>query len=631
MKRMKKYIGAVVVGSAMLAIPSCSDTWDDHYVAGEGSTSAATETLWDIISSSSRPELKRFKEIAEKTTFYRDETHPQKNYTFKDMLQGSMQITVWVPENDAFTDAEYQDWLTMAETKGYTVQQQLLGNSIALWHQVATGGGIDTLTMLNGKKMVFDKKKFTIQDIALNDKNIAASNGTLHTVSTLLPFKYNLYEYLKDEDNATSNNMTRFHDFIVSNDTNYFDKDRSVEGTPDAYGEPTYVDSAYTATNMLFFGTHRFPSNTNTDQYLTYDESFGANIIAEDSTFIMVFPTDNALAKATAKLAGYYKYATKYEDKKKGDEGSTAYLPKEDKTYIDADSLQEKSLNMDFYSPLCFNLHMQPNAGGEIGRWKLDDFLAETGQSAEYFLNTFGDTIRTDEKWDKTSLLQGTQVPLSNGVAILADEWNVPAKLYKPDINVEIDYRSLYRASKMADNDTYYSSVSFSNAAASAWIDSVGRISKSNFYYVYPASPPTNPEIEFKLLGTSGDSENQESEVMSGKYDIYVVMVPNFYMSSGDSIVGDTVKHKIRAQISYCNGATSGKDKLSEWSTLLDYNGEKVQELLLFEDFEFPYSYKNLRFSYPTIKISTKTTTSERRNGYSNAFCIDRIILRSKD
>ena len=136
MEKIRKYIGAAMLGSAMLVIPGCSDTWDEHYQPNEDITSAS-KTLWDFISEDEN--LSRFKNIAEKASYYRDETHPQKNYTFKDVLQGSMIVTAWIPENNAFTDASYQRWLQMAEAKGsqgYAVQQQLMGNSIALWRQV---------------------------------------------------------------------------------------------------------------------------------------------------------------------------------------------------------------------------------------------------------------------------------------------------------------------------------------------------------------------------------------------------------------------------------------------------------------------------------------------------------------
>ena len=66
-------------------------------------------------------------------------------------------------------------------------------------------------------------------------------------------------------------------------------------------------------------------------------------------------------------------------------------------------------------------------------------------------------------------------------------------------------------------------------------------------------------------------------------------------------------------------------------SDLDEYTGEKVDTLLLFKDFEFPYSYKNLRFSYPSIQITTDHKSADLRNEYTNYICIDRFILRSKE
>lgn len=640
MDKIKKYIGAVILGSAMLTVPSCSDTWDEHYAPDKASTSA-TKSLWDLISEN--PDLSRFKAIAEKASYYRDETHPQADYTFKDMLDGSLLISVWAPENSAFTDAEYQQWLNMAETRGYTVQQQLMANSISLWRQVGTGGGVDTLTMMNGKKVVFDKDKFTMSNIPLNLKNVAATNGTLHTVRKALPFQYNLYEYLKDGENAAAKNLTLFHEYLVAQDTTYFSETSSIEGNPDINGNPTYVDSVYFTTNQMLHQSKRFPTNTNTDQYLTFDESFGDNIQGEDSAFVMILPTDAAWQAAYQKLEGLYNYANIYLDKDQvntsGTKASSLQFLPVDKSQLNADSLKEKNIKMDLISPICFNVNIQPNAGGQKGRWTMDAFLAEKGASAEYFINTYGDTLRTDETWDKTSLLEGTQVAVSNGVGIVANEWKFPHKFYKPDVLVEVGYQSLFNTGEAVG--TAYN-VGFSNASASAWIDSTGRVSHDNFYYIYPPTATGSPKFEFKLVGTDG--ENRESEVMSGKYDIGIVMVPNYYMISTDSIIytfgangnatvvnGDIIplKHKIQGILSYCDN--KGSKDATATSEFFEYSGEKVDTLWLFTDFQFPYTYKNLRKTYPSIQLTSKTTSAERKNGYSNDFCIDRIILRSKE
>ena len=124
-------------------------------------------------------------------------------------------------------------------------------------------------------------------------------------------------------------------------------------------------------------------------------------------------------------------------------------------------------------------------------------------------------------------------------------------------------------------------------------------------------------------------------------------MVPNFYMTSNTSdkivySIGDDgsakidgndtipVKHKLRATINYYNGKAQGRED-SQKSDLIEYTGEKVDTVLLFKDFVFPYSYKNLRFSYPSIQITTEHKSADLRSVYNNYICIDRFILRSKE
>ena len=101
---------------------------------------------------------------------------------------------------------------------------------------------------------------------------------------------------------------------------------------------------------------------------------------------------------------------------------------------------------------------------------------------------------------------------------------------------------------------------------------------------------------------------------------------------SGATIEGDTLKCKIKGTISYIDGKKNDGKETTFDGELKEYDGLKVDTLMLFEDFEFPVSYKNLRQAFPTIQLSTKSSSTERnKEGYSNAFCIDRIILRSKD
>ena len=139
---------------------------------------------------------------------------------------------------------------------------------------------------------------------------------------------------------------------------------------------------------------------------------------------------------------------------------------------------------------------------------------------------------------------------------------------------------------------------------------------------------------------------------MSGKYDIIAVMVPNYYITSRSEkeitprvgelssdathvkVGNDTipVKHQLMATIYYCDGSDNGKQAQFTTPTPIAYDGQKIQEVVLFQDFEFPYSYKNMIHSYPVLEITSKQLMSaDRMQGNTTYLCIDRIILRSKD
>ncbi len=621
-----------MLGLTVLSVASCSDTWDEHYGPDSSyeNSSVATRTLWDIISSNS--EMSNFAELAGSVPYFRDEKHPQTGYTYRNLLEGTQLHTVWVPTNDAFSKEQWDYYRELATTSPYTVQEQLLANSIALWRQVISSEGVDTITLLNGKKQTFDKTNKTIAGIDLIDKNVAAKNGTLYSIGQTIPFAYNLYEYVKDKANADKVNLSEIHEFIMKNDTTYFFESRSTEGIPDENGNPTYIDSMYVTTNHLFSSRFRYPTSMNTERYDTYDEGFDANISAEDSSFIMILPTDQALEDARRKLRPYYNYATSYADAAKGN--NKEYKDREillEGTTID--SLIEKSIKMDLMSPLVFNANLQPNSADRIGQWNIEDFKNEAVQ-ATYLRNTFGDTLRSDDNWLKESLFEGETKEMSNGYGIITNTWNFPSKFYKPDVIVEANYYRLWNLAK-SQQTTNYKTIGFSNEVASNWVDSVGRVSNNDFIRLTPTGNLyAQATMEFILRGSQ--QETYDAEVMSGKYDIYIVMVPTFYETSTDSIEGERKKAKFEAVINYnlqkrdANGNAAPADKKSLGT--ITYDGEKVDTILLAQDFEFKHSYKNLIYCYPTISITSKAAKRDvDRNNFSNTIFIDRIILKSKD
>lgn len=631
-KKINKYIGTLILGTAILAVPGCSDTWDDHYEGGDNA-SVATKTLWEQITSN--PDLSRFAEIAKRAKFYRDEKHPVNNYTYADVLKSGQVNTVWAPENSAISDEEYQKLLDMAENNGYNLQQQFIGNHIALWRHNFSGSDVDTVKTINGKNLVFDKSRGTFQNEAINQKNVAAVNGTLHTLKGIAEFKYNLYEYLKFGGATTT-----MRDYVVARDTTYFLAGASIEGRPDENGNPTYVDSVYRTSNRMLSSSYYLP-NTGADDWMMYEKSFGEGIDREDSSYVMVIPTDEGWTAARNKLKPYYKYAASYEDKTKGTQGTTLVY-----SGLNPDSLADMSINMDIVTPLVFNVHKMGKANGDKSGsvWELDTFEPTKGASAAYYLNSVGDTLRSTDTWDKSTLFEGEAVKMSNGLAYLSNSWNYPVEFYKPDVVVEMGSYMFYNTS----NSSYYkagsgtSSQAFSNENYSAIASKYGMVSNNNFYLLENPGASSGAMVEVALYGNYSGAYVPNAQVMSGKYDIQVVVVPYFYKMIADAGTIDSVyfdslyvdsvakknMNKFTTRVRYNNGGS--RDVQSKKVTSYT-DGTRVDTVTVAQDFEFPYSYKNMRYSYPTLIIQSEASASDRRKGYILPICIDQIILKSKE
>ena len=294
------------------------------------------------------------------------------------------------------------------------------------------------------------------------------------------------------------------------------------------------------------------------------------------------------LAEAKQKLASLYKYANKYEDKLKGDEG-TAYVC----NTINPDSLADANMEED-----------------------LNAYLTLVGQEQD-------------------------------------GEFSIPRELYNPDVEVEIGSDVFYYKS---NSISYYrvgagtKTIAFDNDAFSFITNKYGRVSDNDFFYLENPTPFSPPRVEIKLLGNTPSASNLTgmelpTQVMSGKYDIMVVMVPYWYKTIAEDEAVDASfynqayvdsvsacnKMCFTGRIRYNNNATNGKDATTKGSNIILYDGSRVDTLMVFEDFEFPYSYKGLNYSYPTLILDGATTAARSKQGFLYSLCIDRVIMRSKE
>ena len=401
-KGISKYLGALVMGTALMAVPSCTDTWNEHYQTEDAYT--ATESLWELLEA--REDLSNFRSIVAKAKFYRDETHPAYTvngkdtvyYTFKDVLNANSPVTVWAPTNDALTAEEWQKFEEMAENNGYNLQQQFVGNHIALYRKTMAKSGKETLRLINSKFAVINYDEGTLQKAQVVEKNIGARNGLLHVLDSQNEFLFNLYEYIK-----FSGEVETFRNYLVQRDTVYFMESASIEGLPDENGNPTYVDSVYFQDNMLFNNQLYNPTGADAeDAWMNNIKMFHAQINTEDSAFVMVVPTDQAWQNATEMLKPLYNYVSTYPRMDKvnltATKGETMDIFGARKTfatgkgYETVDSLQDVNINMDIISPLVFNVNLQPQVNGQI--WTAEKFINGGYKDCEYLLTTVGEIGR---------------------------------------------------------------------------------------------------------------------------------------------------------------------------------------------------------------------------------------------
>ena len=292
--------------------------------------------------------------------------------------------------------------------------------------------------------------------------------------------------------------------------------------------------------------------------------------------------------KAKQKLAPLYKYADRYEDKLKGDEGYLIF-----NNISNPDSLTDLNIEAD-----------------------LNAYITLIGQ---------GQT----------------------------GELSIPRELYNPDIEVEIGSDVFYYKSNTV---SYYrvgagtKAIAFDNDAFSFITNKYGRVSSNDFFYLENPGPSSPPRVEIKLLGNIPSASNVTgmelpTQVMSGKYDIMVVMVPYWYKNIAEDEAADASfynqayvdsasacnKMCFTGVIRYNNNTINGKDATTKKSDIIEYDGSRVDTLMVFEDFEFPYSYKDLSYSYPTLILDVATRSVMAKQGFLYSLCIDRVIMRSKE
>ena len=583
-----------------------------------------TTTLWDVIQA--QPNLKKFAAVMEAADYYTGKGKPSTGITFSRILSGNVPVTVYAPTDEAVSEDKYAELLSLARTDGWRLQQEFILNHIS--PQEGNTAGAGDVMMLNGKHIA-------VSNYNVTPANLACNNGQLYTAASCFPYLANLQEYLTD----LAPDCTLARQFMAS-----LEGEGKTLDTANTLTVPT-KDGNMQVLDIIFRSGSRI-----TDQYLVNDDvmrikGFGADLADENASYSMVMPTDAVWNDALAKLAPLFRYAARYQNKVKGDAGVTAYI--------------------DIANP---------------------DSLAAISTGAAAITSLLGKTAT------------GLQTSLSNGTAYTATEWPVPLSEYKPDVEVDVTGKEFYYTS---NTSTYYkvgtgiASWDMTQFPMEHITSKYGEVNNGSFYYLVPPSATSNPRVEIKLIGEQGE------QVMSGKYDVRVVMVPYWYRlismpknlredttvrytynDMGEVVKVDTItyypdlypdyanyggmvnskeeddsifiaditkyaellkdehyvdsisaitKMSLTAQMRYCNNAS---DITSKRTSTIEFDGTKVETITVMEDFEFPYSYKNIGNSYPTLILEGATKSSgstSYKKGFIYGLCIDKIILKSKE
>ncbi len=247
---MKNHILSIFLGIALLAVTlvSCNDNWNSHF---DRSEDLPDENLWEIICNDAS--LSSFAKIV-KTTGY------------DSLLTSTQTYTVWAPVNEALADVDMDDKEELLRIVVNHIARH--SNSTAM----PAGKGV---TMLNGKKLSFthgDTPEFG--DAELLNTDCLASNGILHTVSQVIPYAYNLYEYAQ-----THPDYSKFYEFVSSFNTMVVSEELS-----------TPLEIVYEEYNPLL------------------ESIYGIGAIHdEDSTYTMILPDNAAWDKAYELISPYFK------------------------------------------------------------------------------------------------------------------------------------------------------------------------------------------------------------------------------------------------------------------------------------------------------------------------------------
>lgn len=590
-KYIKWLTGGLLGLIAVFSLGSCSD---DHY---DLNSTNATGSLYDNLAAVE--DCDSFLMILNKSVVNKKSYGTPASLTYGELLKGTKALTVWAPKNGTYNAKFWLDKLDeaarldaagdrVAAAEAYkVVEKQFSQNHLSYFNYNGVPAEGKRITLANGKYATYDGASIkNVEILPGAENNVASVNGTLHVLEANIPYAYDLREII----DATPE-LSNMHDYIVKNDTLVFMEELSTEGSV-VEGKMQYVDSFFFENNKVM------PSIAN----------------RADSLAAAIYFTNDAWTQAIEHMKTFYQYKPVY-----------AYLDERNNLFADSirsDSLQEAKAVEALFKNTYYSLYEQKGFDVENASVESVQNFFETADSlvsTEYY----GRNSRYHQHAPQCNELTDHQTPIeaSNGYAFILDKFNFKAnRAWQFDIPYEIeggnlvstkDSKSLSTASPTGVRHI----VSDGNRNPSV----TGHVSEGMYQEFVPSSSAANPQVTFKL-----------NEVLSGTYDIYVVIVPE---NMTDAFNTAPKANKFNAMLTYDYGddgkpltvTAEGPEKGSFLSDVA-----KVDTILLFEDFKFPSCYYQIYDSQPMLTITSALKLADRKTCTPN-LNIDCILLVAKD
>jgi hypothetical protein len=259
--RMNKLLLAALAIAGAMAIPACSDEWNDHYDSAAG-TNTTGPTILEALKSS--PELTDFVAILE-----------EKGYD--KLLKGNRTYTVFAPTNSALAGYSLNE--------KYSIVESVIKNHIAYFLHGVNDFSDTTVTMLNKKVMRIRGTEFgelLNPNIPVGTSNIACQNGLIHVLNGVAPYIPNLWEVIGAEAPDYSAFLHLQDDKVLNVAESTIDSIRVEDG------KTIYLDSVVTYNNLYW--------------------EFGGQLNKEDSAYVALVLNDAAWQAANTQLSKSFQY-----------------------------------------------------------------------------------------------------------------------------------------------------------------------------------------------------------------------------------------------------------------------------------------------------------------------------------